>query len=76
MRNTVPQKTKVLILQTSKAIKKSIEQAEPGETILVAGKGHEEIQIYKNKIYRISDKKIIKKLKIKIKNFKKKNIIN
>ena len=35
-------------------------RVEPGEIILVAGKGHEEIQIYKNKIYNVSDKKIIR----------------
>ena len=44
----------------------------PGEIILVAGKGHEEIQIYKNKIYKISDKKIIKGTTIKSKNLSKK----
>ena len=33
--------------------------------ILVAGKGHEEYQIYKNKIIKFSDKNIIKKVKIK-----------
>ena len=37
--------------------------ADPNEIILVAGKGHEAQQIYKNKIISISDKKIIKKLK-------------
>ena len=42
-----------------------------GEIILVAGKGHEEQQIYKNKILYISDKEIIKKLKIKIRNINK-----
>ncbi len=42
------------------AIQQSIKKAIPGEIILVAGKGHEEIQIYKNKTYKISDKKIIK----------------
>ncbi len=42
------------------AIEESIKKATPGEIILVAGKGHEEIQIYKNKTYKISDKKIIK----------------
>ena len=31
----------------SSAIQKSIQNAAPGETILVAGKGHEEAQIYK-----------------------------
>ena len=35
--------------------------------ILVAGKGHEEQQVYKNKILKISDKKIIKGLKNKLK---------
>ena len=33
---------------------------------MIAGKGHEEQQIYKNKTIKISDKKIVKKLKIKI----------
>ncbi len=54
----------------SKAIKKSILNAEPNEIVLVAGKGHEEYQDYGNKVISISDRKIIKKLKIK------KNIIN
>ena len=49
------------------AIKAAIQNALIGEIILVAGKGHEEQQIYKNKILYISDKEIIKKLKIKIK---------
>ena len=44
------------------------------EIILVAGKGHEEIQIYKNKIYRISDKEIIKKIFVKSKKIPKKKI--
>ena len=48
----------------SKAIKEAILNAEPNETILVAGKGHENFQDYGNKIISISDKKIIKKLKI------------
>ena len=51
----------------AKAIKTSISNAEPGEVILVAGKGHEIKQIYRNKTLLISDKKIIKKLKLNIK---------
>ena len=47
------------------AVKKSLINANPNEIILVAGKGHEEEQIYKNKIIKISDKKIIKKIKLK-----------
>ena len=54
------------------AIKKAIHNAAPQETILVAGKGHEEKQIYKNKILKISDKKIIKKLNFKKKSMNKK----
>jgi len=49
------------------AIKTSIIKAEPSEIILVAGKGHESKQIYENKIINISDKKIIKNLKLRIK---------
>ena len=47
------------------AIKKAIHNADFKEVILIAGKGHEEKQIYKDKIINISDKKIIKKIKIK-----------
>ena len=35
------------------AIKKAIQNAHPQEVILIAGKGHEEEQIYKNKIFNI-----------------------
>jgi len=54
------------------AIKTAIKNAEPNEVILVAGKGHESEQIYKNQIIKISDKKIIKKLKVRIKKISKK----
>ncbi len=54
----------------SKAIKEAILNAEPDETVLVAGKGHENYQDYGNKVISISDRKIIKKLKIN------KNVIN
>ncbi len=59
------------------AIKKAILNADHREVILVAGKGHEEHQIYKNKIINVSDKKIIKKIKIhsKILSRKKKNYL-
>jgi len=49
----------------SEAIKRAIQDAEQNEVILIAGKGHEEKQIYKNRILNISDKKIVKKIKIK-----------
>ena len=53
------------------AIRTAIKNAEPNEVILVAGKGHESEQIYKNQIIKISDKKIIKKLKVRIKKISK-----
>ena len=57
------------------AIREAIENAEPQEIILVAGKGHEEEQIYKNKILKVSDKKIIRKINIKSKIISKKKLI-
>ncbi len=55
------------------AIKTAIKNADPNEIILVAGKGHETEQIYKKKSFKISDKKIIKNLKIKKISNKSKN---
>ena len=58
------------------AIKKAIQNASFGEIILIAGKGHEEQQIYKNRIKNISDKKIVKLLKINNKiNKRKENFL-
>ena len=54
------------------AIKKAIYEADPNDIILIAGKGHEEQQIYKNKKIKISDRKIINKLKKLRKSFQKK----
>ncbi|PDH19881.1 MAG: UDP-N-acetylmuramoyl-L-alanyl-D-glutamate--2,6-diaminopimelate ligase [Pelagibacterales bacterium MED-G43] len=57
------------------AIKTAIQNADPNEIILIAGKGHEEHQVYKNKKLKISDKKIVKKINLKFlyKNEKQKN---
>jgi MurE/MurF fusion protein len=51
----------------SEAIKKAISNAEPNEIILIAGKGHEVKQIYKNNVFSFSDRQTAKKLKVKIK---------
>ena len=56
----------------AEAIKKAIANSEPNEIILIAGKGHEEQQIYKDKIYYTSDKKIVKNLRLNIKVLSKK----
>ena len=55
-----------------KAIKKAIINSDQDEVVLIAGKGHEDKQIYKNRIFNISDKKIIKNLNLKIKTLPKK----
>ena len=57
----------------SLAIKKAILNAEPFEVILIAGKGHEEYQIYKNSIKNISDKAIVKKIIVKKRFCQKRN---
>ena len=56
----------------AEAIKKAIVNSEQNEVVLIAGKGHEDKQIYKNKIFHISDKKIVKNIKLKIKSLSKK----
>ena len=45
-----------------KAISMAIEELQPNETLLVAGKGHEKNQDYGNKIINFSDKKVIRKI--------------
>ena len=57
------------------AIKFAVKNAEPNEIILIAGKGHEKEQIYKNKTISISDKQIVKKLKFSPKKVSKRNQI-
>ena len=48
------------------AIKKAISNSKPQELILIAGKGHEEKQIYKKKLKLYLIKKLLKKLKKKV----------
>ena len=53
----------------SKAIKSAILNSKEYEIVVIAGKGHETYQDYGKKIINISDKKIIKKTKVKKYNF-------
>ena len=62
-----------IIPSRSKAITTAIINSKPNGIILIAGKGHETIQIYKNKIINSSDKAIIKKIDIKQIKYSKKN---
>ena len=55
------------------AVHSAIKYSNPNEIILIAGKGHEDIQDYGKKKYKISDFTIVKNYKIK-KNKSKKEI--
>ena len=56
-----------------KAIKTAVISSKPNNIILIAGKGHEVTQTYKNRIIKISDKKIVKNINVKRLKFNKKN---
>ena len=55
-----------------KAIDTAIKELKSNQTLLIAGKGHEQSQDYGNKIINFSDKKIIKEIVKKRKNYFKK----
>ncbi len=59
----------------SKAINEAIKNSKPDEIILIAGKGHEDIQDYGKMKIKISDFKIINRMNIKKNNSKKNNDI-
>ncbi|MFY9113940.1 MAG: UDP-N-acetylmuramoyl-L-alanyl-D-glutamate--2,6-diaminopimelate ligase [Dethiobacteria bacterium] len=44
------------------AIKKAVDLAAPGDIVIIAGKGHEEYQIFKEKTIYFSDRKTVEKL--------------
>ena len=76
IRNTIIKgckKNAVDIGNRKKAIKAAIHELRSDEILLVAGKGHEEIQDYGNKVKKFSDKKIIKKIINKKKFFPEKS---
>ena len=54
------------------AIKAAVVRSKPKSIILVAGKGHENTQIYRKKIINISDKQIVENIDIKKIKFNKK----
>ena len=55
------------IADRRKAIEKALTKLKLNEILLVSGKGHETEQNYGNKILKFSDKKIIKKVVLKLK---------
>ena len=66
-------KLAVNIGNRKEAIKTAIKELGTNEILLVAGKGHEKIQDYGNRILNFSDKKVIKEIIKKRKSFTDKN---
>ena len=56
-----------------KAIKTSVINSKPNGVILIAGKGHEVTQVYKNSILNFSDKEMINRIDTKSLNYSLKN---
>lgn len=55
----VPQKERVIVeVDRKEAIKKAIKLAQPGDTIVIAGKGHEDYQIFKDKTIHFDDREV------------------
>ena len=49
-----------VILKRKEAINRALSLAKPGDVVLVAGKGHEDYQIIKDKKIYFSDRQVIK----------------
>lgn len=59
----IDNKSKIIkILDRKEAIRKAIEISEKGDWILIAGKGHEDYQILKDKIIHFSDREVVKEI--------------
>jgi UDP-N-acetylmuramoyl-L-alanyl-D-glutamate--2,6-diaminopimelate ligase len=52
----VPEEKYVTIVDRREAIRYTINQAKPGDVVLIAGKGHETYQIIKDKVHHFDDK--------------------
>jgi UDP-N-acetylmuramyl-tripeptide synthetase len=50
-----------LVLKRGEAIRKGVSLINKGDCLLVAGKGHEDYQVLKNKILKFSDRKVVRK---------------
>ncbi len=52
----------LIILDRYQAIKEAISQAKENDIVLIAGKGHEQVQIFKNKIEAFDDGKAVRQV--------------
>ena len=59
----VKRNNKIMVeIERSKAIEEAKKNSEEGDIVLIAGKGHEDYQILKNKVIKFDDFKIAKKI--------------
>jgi UDP-N-acetylmuramoyl-L-alanyl-D-glutamate--2,6-diaminopimelate ligase len=49
-----------VIPERKEAIKKSLSLAKPGDIVLLAGKGHEDYQILKDKTIHFDDREVVR----------------
>ena len=57
----IPQSKQHRITDREEAIRAALEQARPGDAILIAGKGHENYQIFANETIDFSDSAVVRK---------------
>jgi UDP-N-acetylmuramoyl-L-alanyl-D-glutamate--2,6-diaminopimelate ligase len=58
--NGIEKDNYILIENRKEAIKKAMEIAEKGDVIVVAGKGHEDYQILKDKVIHFDEREVIR----------------
>jgi UDP-N-acetylmuramoyl-L-alanyl-D-glutamate--2,6-diaminopimelate ligase len=51
-----------IVVDRKEAIKSALKKMQKGDTLLIAGKGHEKVQIFKDKVVEFDDRKIVRKL--------------
>lgn len=62
IKNGIEKDNYILIENRREAIKKAIQIAEKGDVIVIAGKGHEDYQILKDKVIHFDEREIIKEI--------------
>ena len=49
-----------IVVDRKEAIKSALEKMQKGDTLLIAGKGHEKVQIFKDKVVEFDDRKVVR----------------
>ncbi len=51
-----------VIIDREEAIEQAISEANPGDVLLVAGKGHESIQVFRDRVIPFDDREVVRKI--------------